>query len=91
MHLHPSNQLIHVLSYSIPDDASWDIADDALLSMYIDASFSLTIVHKDLPRYQQADGTSGFFGYLPDLVKTTPTGSGFLTPKDIVSKFQKNV
>ena len=83
--------ILNHVSYSIPDDASWDIADDALLSMYIDASFSLTIVHKDLPRYQQADGTSGFFGYLPDLVKPSPSGSGFITSAQIVSKFQKNV
>ena len=83
--------ILNNVSYSIPDDASWDIADDALLSMYIDASFSLTIVHKDLPRYQQADGTSGFFGYLPDLVKPSPSGSGFITNAQIVSKFQKNV
>jgi hypothetical protein len=83
--------ILNNVSYSIPDDASWDIADDALLSMYIDASFSLTIVHKELPRYQQADAKSGFFGYLPDLVKATLSGSGFLTPKNIVSKFQKNV
>jgi hypothetical protein len=82
--------ILNNISYSIPDDASWDIADDALLSMYLDASFSLTIVHKDLPQYQQADGTSGFFGYLPDLAKPSAAASGFITPTQIVSKFTKN-
>jgi hypothetical protein len=82
--------ILNNVSYSIPDDASWDIADDALLSMYIDASFSLTIVHKDLPQYQQADGTSGFFGYLPDLVKPSEAKSGYITSDDIVDKFRKN-
>jgi hypothetical protein len=82
--------ILNNVSYSIPDDASWDIADDALLSMYIDASFSLTIVHKDLPRYQQADAKSGFFGYLPDRVKSTNGQGGFIAPGSIVSKFTKN-
>jgi hypothetical protein len=81
--------VLNNVSYSIPDDASWDIADNALLSMYIDASFSLTIVHKDLPQYQQAEGTSGFFGYLPDNVSSTNRQGGFLTSTQIVSKFTK--
>jgi len=75
--------ILNNVSYSIPDDASWDIADDALLAMYLDASFSLTIVHKNLPQFVQQDAKSGFFGYLPD------TESGFITPKEIVSKFTK--
>ena len=75
------------VSYSIPDDASWDIADDALLSMYLDVSFNLTIVHKDLPRYQQAEGTSGFFGHLPDQLTPAYTAS-VITP--ILTKFKIN-
>ncbi len=82
--------ILNNVSYSIPDDASWDIADDALLSMYLDASFSLTIIHKKLPQYQQADGTSGFFGYLPDKVSSTNRQGGFITPTQIVSKFTKD-
>ena len=81
---------LNSISYSIPENASWDIADDALLSMYLDASFSLTIVHKKLPQYQQADGTSGFFGYLPDKVSSTNRQGGFITPTQIVSKFTKD-
>lgn len=76
--------ILNNLSYSIPDDSSWDIADDALLSMYLDASFSLTIIHKKLPQFVQQDGTSGFFGYLPDIAST------FITDPKIVSKFTKN-
>lgn len=75
--------ILNNVSYSIPDDASWDIADDALLAMYLDASFSLTIVHKNLPQFVQQDSKSGFFGYLPD------TESGFITDPKIVSKFTK--
>jgi hypothetical protein len=75
------------VSYSIPDDASWDIADDALLSMYLDVSFNLTIVHKDLPRYQQAEGTSGFFGHLPSQLTPAYTAS-VITP--ILTKFKIN-
>jgi hypothetical protein len=82
--------VLNNLSYSIPDDASWDVSDDALLSMYIDASFSLTIVHKSLPQYRQADGTSGFFGYLQDPVSSTNRQAGFITPASIVNKFQKD-
>ena len=82
--------VLNNLSYSIPDDASWDTSDDALLAMYIDASFSLTIVHKVLPQYQQAEGTSGFFGYLPDKVNSINRQKGFITSEEIVNKFQKD-
>ena len=82
--------ILNSLNYSIPDDASWDISDDALLSMYIDANVSLTIVHKALPQYRQADGTSGFFGYLPDPVSSTDRQGGFITSANIVNKFQKD-
>ena len=82
--------ILNSLNYSIPDEASWDISDDALLSMYLDVSVNLTIVHKSLPQYQQANGTSGFFGYLPDPVNSTDRTKGFLTEDDIVNKFQKD-
>ena len=58
--------------------------------MYLDASFSLTIVHKDLPQYQQAEGTSGFFGYLPDKVSSTNRQGGFITPIEVVKKFTRD-
>ena len=58
--------------------------------MYIDANVSLTIVHKALPQYRQADGTSGFFGYLPDPVSSTDRQGGFITSANIVNKFQKD-
>jgi hypothetical protein len=85
--------VLNSVNYSIPDDASWDISDDALLSMYIDASFNLTIVHKELPQYQQS-GTgvlnNGFFGYLPNPVNTLQqTQTGFITSCDVVNKFRK--
>ena len=82
------------VSYSIPDDASWDIANDALLSMYIDASFSLTIVHKKLPEYRQSSKTvldNGFFGQLPNPVNTNQsTRTGFIQPPNILAKFRKD-
>ena len=82
------------VSYSIPDDASWDIANDALLSMYIDASFSLTIVHKKLPEYRQSSTTvlnNGFFGYLPNPVNTNQsTRTGFIQPPNVIAKFKKD-
>jgi hypothetical protein len=82
--------VLNSLNYSIPDEASWDISDDALLSMYLDVNVNLTIVHKSLPQYQQANGTSGFFGYLPDPVNSTDRTKGFITSDDIVNKFQKD-
>lgn len=82
--------ILNSLNYSIPDDASWDTSDDALLSMYIDANVNLTIVHKALPQYRQTNGTSGFFGYLPDPVSSTDRQGGFITTGDIVGKFQKD-
>ena len=82
--------ILNSLNYSIPDDASWDTSDNALLSMYLDVSFNLTIVHKALPQYRQTNGTSGFFGYLPDVVSSTNRQGGFITTGDIVGKFQKD-
>ena len=86
--------VLNNVSYSIPDDASWDIANDALLSMYIDASFSLTIVHKKLPEYKQS-GTgvldNGFFGYLPNPVNSNQsTRTGFIQPPNVLAKFRKD-
>jgi hypothetical protein len=82
------------VSYSIPDDASWDIANDALLSMYIDASFSLTIVHKKLPEYRQSSTTvldNGFFGHLPNPVNTNQsTRTGFIQAPNVIAKFKKD-
>ena len=82
------------VSYSIPDDASWDISNDALLSMYIDASFSLTIVHKKLPGYRQSSKTvldNGFFGYLPNPVNTNQsTRTGFIQAPNVLAKFRKD-
>lgn len=54
--------ILNSLDYSIPPDATWDTTPEGLLSMYIDASFNFTIVHKDLPTY---DAGEGFFKYLP--------------------------
>jgi hypothetical protein len=60
------------LTYTVPDDASWDITPEARLAMYIEANFSFNIVHQQLPQYlpsATAGGNSdavGFFGYLPD-------------------------
>lgn len=53
--------ILNNLDYSIPPDATWDTLPDGRLSMLIDASFNFTIVHKDLPQYQQGQG---FFKYL---------------------------
>jgi hypothetical protein len=60
------------LTYSIPDDASWDISPEARLAMYIEANFNFNIVHQQLPEYlpsrdkNQNSLPVGFFGYLPD-------------------------
>jgi hypothetical protein len=51
------------VSYSIPENATWDV--DNGLSMYIEASFNFTIIHKDLPEYQPE---FGFFKYLPNVL-----------------------
>ena len=86
--------ILNSVGYSIPDDASWDISDDALLSMYVDATFNLTIVHKNLPQYQQSGPNAlknGFYGYLPNPVNTfQQTQTGFITPQNVVDKFRKD-
>jgi hypothetical protein len=86
--------VLNNVSYSIPDDASWDIADDALLSMYIEASFNLTIVHKNLPEYRQSGAgvlDNGFFGHLPNPVNSTQaTKTGYIASPSVISKFSKD-
>ena len=49
--------ILNNISYDIPDDSSWDI--DAELAMYVKASLSFTIIHKDLPEYKG----KGFLNY----------------------------
>jgi len=58
------------LTYTIPDDSSWDITPEARLAMYIEANFSFNIVHQQLPQYlpSQQFPDAGMFGYLPDAV-----------------------
>jgi hypothetical protein len=55
--------ILNNLSYSIPNDAAWDVTPEGRLAMYLEASFDFTIIHKDLPEYS-VDG--GFFKYLPN-------------------------
>jgi hypothetical protein len=55
--------ILNNLSYSIPNDAAWDVTPEGRLAMYLEASFDFTIIHKDLPQYS-VDG--GFFKYLPN-------------------------
>jgi hypothetical protein len=57
--------ILNNITYDIPNDASWDIDTmtnnppdkkantRAQLSMYINASVNLTIIHKDRPQYKQ--------------------------------------
>jgi hypothetical protein len=62
------------LTYTIPDDSSWDITPEARLAMYIEANFSFNIVHQNIPQYipsRTAGGDNddvGFFGYLPNSI-----------------------
>ena len=58
--------ILDSLSYSIPDQATWDTT--AGLAMTLDASFQFKIIHQNLPQYKTKQG---FFGYLPD---TYPIG-----------------
>ena len=81
---------LNSLDYSIPNDATWDISDDALLSMNLDVSFDLTIIPKELPQYQQTGATRGFFGYLPDLQQSPDRQGGFITPIEVVKKFTRD-
>jgi hypothetical protein len=84
--------ILNSLSYDIPNDTAWDISEDALLAMNINASFNLTIVHKKLPQYSATDG---FFGYLPQ--PAIPNGNqdkkdaGFFISSDKVKLFSKDI
>ena len=48
--------ILNSLSYDIPAEASWDISDDALLSMYLNVNIDLTIINNKLPQYQPEIG-----------------------------------
>jgi len=83
--------VLNSLSYDIPDEASWDVSNDALLAMNINANFNLTIIHKKLPQYSATDG---FFGYLPKpaIPENDPNDedSGFFISKTKIKQFTKN-
>ena len=85
---------LNSLSYDIPADASWDISDDALLSMYLNVGIDLTIIPKVLPQYQQSGPNvlnNGFFGYLPNPVNSVQQErAGFITSNDVVKKFTRD-
>ena len=49
------------LSYSIPDQATWDITEK--LAMTLDASFNFKIIHQKLPQHKP---NNGFFGNIPN-------------------------
>ncbi len=55
--------ILNNLSYSIPNDAAWDVTPEGRLAMYLEASFDFTIIHKNLPQYEVQ---GGFFKYLPN-------------------------
>jgi hypothetical protein len=85
--------ILNSLSYDIPDDTAWDISEDALLAMNINASFNLTIVHKKLPQYSATDG---FFGYLPQPAipnngNQDKKDAGFFISSDKVKLFSKDI
>jgi hypothetical protein len=84
--------VLNSLSYDIPNDTAWDVSDDALLAMNINASFNLTIVHKKLPQYSATDG---FFGYLPkppipNNINQDKKDAGFFISSDKVKLFTKD-
>jgi hypothetical protein len=87
--------VLNSLTYDIPDDASWDISNDAFLAMYLNASFNFTIIHKDRPGYvhSPAQGTNknGFFGHLSDPQQPNAGDrySGFITGQQVIDKFRK--
>jgi hypothetical protein len=58
--------VLNSIDLSIPDDASWDISSDAQLSMYIETNINLSIIHQEIPRYEDKNVSSaGFFRHLP--------------------------
>ena len=85
---------LNSIAYSIPENASWDIADDALLSMYLDVNIDLTIIPNKLPEYIQSGPgvlNNGFFGYLPNPVNTQQQQqAGFVTSENVVKKFVRD-
>lgn len=69
--------ILNNVSYEIPQDATWDV--DERLAMNIKATFSFTIIHKDLPEYKP---DRGFFGYIAKPVNQPNVD-------DLVTKFTK--
>ena len=76
------------LSYSIPDQATWDTKEK--LAMTLDASFNFKIIHKKLPQYQP---NAGFFENLKDPYRNfiiENDGRTDLTQTIISRNFAKN-
>jgi hypothetical protein len=85
--------VLNSLSYDIPNDTAWDISNDALLAMNINASFNLTIVHNKLPQY---NATGGFFEYLPQPAipnngNQDKKDNGFFISSEKIKQFTKDI
>ena len=78
------------LTYTIPDDSSWDITPEARLAMYIEANFSFNIIHQKLPQYLPSKEfpEAGMFGYLPD---TIPGNKEFIRIPNRTSDEQNSI
>ena len=72
--------ILDSLSYSIPNEATWDTT--AGLAMTLDASFQFKIIHENRPEYKTKQG---FFGYLPD------TYPGYINEKGRTDDTQKEI
>jgi hypothetical protein len=94
--------IINSISYSIPNDSSWDI--DEKLAHYINVSVNFTLIHNQLPTFEKEGGffktsikkgSNGFINSKKAYKSTgdddTPPSTAKITPKDTDIKLDTNL
>ena len=79
--------IINSISWALPEDATWDIDTDVRLSMIIKASFTITLLNKELPQYVSEQG---YFKYLPDIHTSFLSGSREATAQTFSDEYFYN-
>jgi hypothetical protein len=78
--------IINNISYSIPNESSWDLEEK--LAHNIDVSVNFTVIHNQLPTYKRE---GGFFNTIPNGANYFTNGRGLIEAGATSDAFNKNI